>query len=124
MEMQPKKVLMSAIAAIATSKLVKTVSDLEVSDVLGAVGLERRRNHALENIGLIALGAIAGAGAALLFAPATGRETRERVTRELNRLGSAAGEVASEMAAEVRAEAPSLISKLSHDTRNHEPVRS
>lgn len=122
--MQAKKVVMSALAAVATSKLVRTISDVELSDVLGAVGLQRRRNHALENIGLIAIGAIAGAGAALLFAPAPGRETRQKVSRELNRLGTAAGEVASEVAAEVRAEAPSLLSKLSHETRNHDPVRS
>jgi hypothetical protein len=124
MEMQPKKVLMSAIAAMATSKLVKAISDVEVSDVLGVVGLERRRNHMLENLGLIAIGVVAGAGTALLLAPAPGRETRQKVGRELSRLGSAAGEVASEVAAEVRAEAPSLLSKLSHEARNHEPVRS
>ena len=57
--MDPKKVLVSAVAAIATSKIAQTVAHLEFSDVLGAVGLERRRSHALENLGLIALGAVA-----------------------------------------------------------------
>jgi hypothetical protein len=121
--MDPKKVVMSAVAAIATSKIAKTVAELEFSDVLGAVGLERRRNHALENLGLIALGAVAGAGAALLFAPATGSETRQRVGRELNRLGTAASEVASDVAAEVRAEAPALLSKLSQESRHHDTAR-
>jgi hypothetical protein len=118
--MDPKKVLVSAVAAIATSKIAKTVADLEFSDVLGAVGLERRRNHVIENLGLIALGAVAGAGAALLFAPAPGSETRQKVSREINRLGAAASEMASEVAAEVRAEAPGLLSKLSHESRHNE----
>lgn len=118
--MDSKKMIMSAVAAIATSKIAKTVADLQFTDVLGAVGLERRRNHALENLGLIAIGAVAGAGAALLLAPAAGVETRKRVSREINRLGTAASEVASEVAAEVRAEAPSLLSKLGHESRHNE----
>lgn len=118
--MDSKKVLMSAVAAIATSKIAKTIADVQLSDVLGAVGLERRRNHAFANLGLIALGAVAGAGAALLLAPAPGVETRKKVSREINRLGAAASEVASEVAAEVRAEAPALLSKLGHENRKNE----
>jgi hypothetical protein len=121
--MEPKKVLMSAVAAIATSKIAKTIATVELADVLGAVGLQRRRSHALENMGLFALGALAGAGAALLFAPAPGAETRQKVSREFQRLGAAAGEVASEVAAEVRAEAPALLSKLSHENRHNEAAR-
>lgn len=121
--MDPKKVLVSAAAAIATSKIAKSVANLEVADVLGAVGLERRRSHMLENLGLIALGAFAGAGVALLFAPAPGTETRQKVGRELQRFGTAAGEMANEVAAEVRAEAPALLSKLSHESRHNEAAR-
>src|SRR5262245_9516370 len=121
--MDSKKMLMSAVAAIATSKIAKTVADLDFSDVLGAVGLQRRRNHALENIGLIALGAVAGAGGARLWAPATGVETGRKVGREFQRLGTAAGEMASEVAAEVRAEAPALLQRLGHEARNNETSR-
>ncbi len=123
--MDTKKILLSAVAAIATSKAAKTISSIELADVLGVVGVERRRNRTLENLGLITLGAVAGAGVALLLAPAPGRETREKVGRELNRLGSAASEVASEVAAEVRSEAPNLISRISGEARNHhESARS
>jgi len=123
--MDTKKLFLSAVAALATSKVAKTITSIELADVLGVVGLQRRENRALENLGLIAVGAMAGAGAALLLAPATGRETRERVGRELNRLGSAATEVASDVAAEVRAEAPNLLSRISGESRNHhESARS
>lgn len=123
--MDTKKLFLSAVAALATSKVAKTITSIELADVLGVVGLERRQNRALENLGLIAVGALAGAGAALLLAPATGRETRERMGRELNRLGSAASEVAGDVAAEVRAEAPNLMSRIAGETRNHhESARS
>ena len=121
--MDPKKVLVSAAAAIATSKIAKSVASIELADVLGAVGLERRRPHRLENLGLIALGAVAGAGIALLFAPGPGSETRQKVGREMKRFGTAAGEMAGEVAAEVRAEAPALLSKLAHESRHNEAAR-
>ncbi|MCO4101547.1 YtxH domain-containing protein [Gemmatimonas sp.] len=38
-------------------------------------------------IGMLLLGLAVGAGAALLFAPASGRETRERISREARRAG-------------------------------------
>lgn len=99
--METKKALMSAITAIATSRLAKSVSSIELDDVLGVVGLERQRNRALDSIGLVALGAFVGAGTALLLAPAPGHETRARLGRELNKLGSAAADMANEMVNEV-----------------------
>lgn len=122
--MDTKKLLVSTLAAIATSKAAKSISNIELSDVLGVVGLERRRSHALETLGLITLGAVAGAGAALLLAPAPGRETREKVQRELSRLGSSASEFATEVANEVRAEAPNLVSRIAHERNHHESARS
>ena len=38
-------------------------------------------------VGMLLLGLAIGAGAALLFAPASGRETRERISREARRAG-------------------------------------
>lgn len=88
--METKKLLMSLGAAIAASKVAKTVSGIELEDVLGTMGLARRRNHFLENLGLVAVGAVVGAGAAILFAPSSGSETRRRLGSEASKLGSAA----------------------------------
>jgi YtxH-like protein len=88
--METKKLLMSLGTAIAASKIAKTVTGIELEDVLGSVGLSRRRNHFLENLGLVAVGAIVGAGAAILLAPASGRETRRRLGTEASKLGDAA----------------------------------
>jgi YtxH-like protein len=88
--METKKLLMSLGAAIAASKVAKTVSGIELEDVLGTLGLARRRNYFLENLGLVAAGAVVGAGAAILFAPSSGSETRRRLGNEASKLGSAA----------------------------------
>lgn len=85
-----KKLLMSVGTAIAASKVAKTFSAIELEDVLGTVGLARRRSHALENVALIGFGALIGAGAAMLFAPVSGRDARQRIGEEATRLGQAA----------------------------------
>jgi len=94
--MDNKKLLMSLGTAIAASKVAKTVSGIGIEDVLGTMGLARRRSHALENLGLIAVGAIVGAGAALLLAPASGRQTRQRLGQEASKLGHAAADALRE----------------------------
>lgn len=88
--MDNKKLLMSLGSAIAASKIAKTVSGIELEDVLGTVGLSRRRSYFLENLGLVAAGAVIGAGAAILFAPSSGTDTRRRIGQEASKLGSAA----------------------------------
>lgn len=85
-----KKLLMSVGTAIAASKMAKTLSAIELEDVLGTVGLARRRSYALENIALIGFGALIGAGAAMLLAPMSGRDARQRIGEEANRLGQVA----------------------------------
>jgi hypothetical protein len=94
--MDNKKLLMSIGTAIAASRVAKSVSSIGLDDVLGTVGLSRRRSHVLENIGLIALGAIVGAGTALLLAPASGRQTRQKIGQEASRLGHAAADALRE----------------------------
>ncbi|HEX2869983.1 MAG TPA: YtxH domain-containing protein [Polyangiaceae bacterium] len=94
--METKKLLMSLGTAIAASKVAKTVSNIEIEDVLGTLGLSRRRSHFLENLGLVAAGALVGAGAAILFAPSSGSETRRRLGSEASKLGSAAKEALRE----------------------------
>lgn len=107
--MSTKKYLMSLGTAIATSKIVKAISDLDTDSVIGRVGLERRRTHAWEHLAFFGLGALAGAGAALLLAPASGRETREKLTGEVDRLTG----IANEKIREAKEQAPSLITRAS-----------
>lgn len=80
------KWLLSIGSTLAATKFAQTIARLEADDVLGTVGLARRRSYFFENLGLVGLGAIVGAGTALLFAPARGSETRERLATGLNRM--------------------------------------
>lgn len=45
------------------------------------------RDNGSNAVGMLLVGLAIGAGAALLFAPASGRETRERISREARRAG-------------------------------------
>jgi|EndMetStandDraft_4_1072995.scaffolds.fasta_scaffold20900_2 hypothetical protein len=109
MNMNAKKLWVSLGAAVASSGLARTLSNFEADDLYGLVGLERRRSHALEIVGLLSLGAVVGAGAALLMAPSTGRDTRAKLGKGLEKLG----EVATEAAREARAGAPALVARMS-----------
>ncbi|HEY5959015.1 MAG TPA: YtxH domain-containing protein [Polyangiaceae bacterium] len=91
-----KKLLMSIGTAIAASKIARTLSDIEFDDVLGTVGLARRRNHLLESLGWLGVGTIVGAGAAILLAPWSGRDARQRIGEEASKLGQAAKEAIRE----------------------------
>jgi hypothetical protein len=106
--MNAAKLLMTLGTAIATSKVARAATDVELEDVLGLVGLTRRRSYLLENIALIGTGALIGAGAALLFAPASGHETRQRLSKEVDKLG----EKAADAIREVREGAPELMARV------------
>lgn len=99
--MNTRKYLMSLGAALATSKIARQLQALDSDDILGTIGLERRRSHVWESVAVFSLGAIAGAGAALLLAPASGRETRAKLGTELDRL-----------ATEVKNEGPAMLSRV------------
>lgn len=91
-----KKFWLSLGSAIAASRAVQTVSHVKTDDVLGLIGLARRRNTTLENVALIGLGAFVGAGAALLFAPTNGQEARQRVADSLGKAKAAGKELVQE----------------------------
>jgi hypothetical protein len=109
MNMNAKKLLTSLGAVVASSGVARTLSSLESDDLFSLVGLERRRSHVLSTLGLLGLGAAIGAGVALLVAPSTGRETRAKLGKEIEKLG----EVATEAAREMRAGAPALVARIS-----------
>lgn len=67
---------------VGAQKAISLARSFEVDDVLGVVGLERRRgplDRALPMLAFFGAGAAAGAVCALLLAPRSGAETRERL---------------------------------------------
>lgn len=114
--MKSKNFWMSLGTAIAASKAVQTISNVTADDVLGVVGLERRRNTVLGSFALVGLGALVGAGAALLFAPMTGEETRKRVSDQLGR----AKEAGKNLVNEAKERAPELIEYAKTKARDFE----
>ena len=112
--METKKVLLQLGTAIAATKIAKTVSGVELNDVLATIGLSRRRSHLLEGLGLVAVGAVVGAAAAFMFAPASGRETRRRLANEASKLG----DVAKDALREQKDEALRSLSQVANGARS------
>jgi hypothetical protein len=102
------KLLVSLGSTLAATKLAQTIAHLEANDVLRVVGLAKRRSYFLENVALLGLGALAGAGAALLFAPASGQETRERMVSEFGRVKDATADALRE----AKHKAPALLQQM------------
>jgi gas vesicle protein len=62
----------------AVTGMVAMLRGLQTDDALGLVGLSRRRSP-VAAMGIFSAGVVLGAGAALLFAPMSGAETRRRL---------------------------------------------
>jgi len=88
--MQASKVLMLIGSALVNSEAGRRVAAIELEDVLGVLGLARRRSYFLEGLALVGAGAAVGAGVALLLAPASGSETRKRLSRSVDKLSEQA----------------------------------
>ncbi|MDX2052840.1 MAG: YtxH domain-containing protein [Polyangiaceae bacterium] len=101
--MQLMKLLMSIGGAVATTRLARSVSDLNSNDLLGLVGLSRRESHFGQGLLLFSGGAVVGAGVALLLAPASGQETRKMLGERFDKLSTAAGEKLREIQEDVPA---------------------
>jgi hypothetical protein len=74
-------------SAIGVRDLIESVEKLELDDVLGAVGLERRPSiigSLLPAVGLVAVSAAVGAAMALLLAPSSGTKLRARLSDGLD----------------------------------------
>lgn len=108
------KLLVSLGSTLAATKLAQGIARLEANDVLRVVGLARRRSYLLDNLALIGLGALAGAGTALLFAPARGVETRERVASELGRVRDRTVDALRD----VKRQAPALLQNMKESVNN------
>lgn len=99
-----RNTLLSLGAAIATTKLARLVSALELDDVLRPVGLARRRRRWPDNLALVGAGILVGGVAALLLAPSSGAKTRARVASKAAELGEVALKKARDMGQELREE--------------------
>jgi hypothetical protein len=108
------KFLVSLGSTLAATKLAQTVTHLQTNDLLRIMGLSRRRSHMAENLALVGLGALVGAGAALLFAPATGIETRERVASELGRVKDRTVDALRD----AKRQAPALLHQMKETAKN------
>jgi len=67
---------------------ISDVSDLSKNDILSALGLSIKPStteRVAGSLGLIGLGAIIGAGVALLLAPSTGQELRNDLSQRIRR---------------------------------------
>jgi len=81
------KIAFAVGSALGAQKAISTLQHFDVNDVLGTIGLERRRTASeriLPTLGLIGLSAAIGAGAALLLAPSSGEELRTRLSGRLD----------------------------------------
>jgi hypothetical protein len=110
--MDLKKAIFSLGAAIAGTKIAHVISQLDVEHALGGVGLARRRSHVPENLAFLGVGIVVGGVAALLLAPMSGEETREKLTRKVDKLGDAA----SRKVREVREEMNGIAGRLGSET--------
>jgi hypothetical protein len=64
------------------------ISDLSKEDILAALGLATKptvSERVLSSAGLFGLGALVGAGVALLLAPSSGRDLRDDLGRRIRR---------------------------------------
>ena len=96
-----RKTILSIAAAAAGTKIIRGISDLEMDDVLAPLGLTRRRPHVAESLTLLGVGALLGGAVALLLAPSSGRETRDRIAKKANELSDAAADKMREFRDEV-----------------------
>lgn len=90
------KSLLSTLRGRAVGKAAHVVAGWGLDETLGWVGLSRRRSRALPLAGCIALGALLGAGTALLLATEKGHNTRQRVWLQFERAKAATARLVRE----------------------------
>jgi hypothetical protein len=97
-----RNIILSIGAAVAGTKLVRAVSDIGLDDVLAPMGLSRRRTHIGTDLIMLGTGMLVGGAVALMFAPASGRETRRRIAEKADEFGDAAADKLRELRDDVR----------------------
>jgi len=86
---------------------IKDIKNLDKDQILELLGLEERSTTSsiLWSLALVGVGAIAGAGVALLLAPQSGRELRDTVTRKFKN-------ATDDMASAVRSKVDEVASQV------------
>ena len=95
----------------AVAGVVAMLRGFQANDALGWVGLTRRRSP-MAAIGLFGAGMAVGAGAALLFAPTSGEETRRRILSGLNGLKGEAKGALDSVGAELKSDVKAASEKV------------
>lgn len=95
----------------AVTGMVSMLRGLQADDALGMVGLSRRRSP-VAAMGIFSAGVVVGAGAALLFAPMAGTETRRRLMSAFSGLKGDAKSTIDAVGAEVKADVDAVAHKV------------
>ena len=94
------KTALAAGSLIASSKAIAAARELRANDILGPLGLERRRSAfetVLPGIGMFLGGAALGAGVALLVAPMSGKQLRSELGKRASDVKERAGQRIEEL---------------------------
>lgn len=86
--MKYAKALWAIGSLVGAQQAVRVARRLEFDDLLALIGVQRRHTAVqsiLPTIGLVSLGAVVGAGAALLVAPRSGAELRQRLSEKMDK---------------------------------------
>jgi gas vesicle protein len=95
----------------AVTGMVSMLRGLQADDALGLVGLSRRRSP-VAAMGIFSAGVVVGAGAALLFAPMSGTETRRRLMSAFSGLKGDAKSTIVAVGTEVKADVTAAVHKV------------
>lgn len=107
--MKTSKALLTIGSMIGARRAVRAIRDLELDDVLGVAGLQRRVDwpERLATTAVVAVvSAAVGAGVALLLTPYSGDELRRRIGSQAKEMKDKATNKAQELQHEWKAEKP------------------
>lgn len=99
-------------AAKTAKKVMSFLRHIDADDVLGLIGLRRRRTG-LETIALIGGGVLLGVGVAFLLAPTSGREMRLQIGNFLKSVGGRAKDEANQLVGEAKEKVGEVKEKAS-----------
>jgi len=106
-EMRLAKTLLTIGSIIGAREAIRAAQVIDLDDLLGVIGLQRRRGRAeriLPALAMVAVGAAVGAGAALLLAPSSGADLRHRISEGAGNVKERVSEKVSEFERKLQAE--------------------
>jgi hypothetical protein len=85
-----KAMALSIGAAIASAKVAYALTTFEFDDLLRPLGVARRHREWPSKLAFLGAGIVIGGVGALLFAPASGSSTREKIAQQAEKLDQTA----------------------------------